>query len=61
MMFLFGTTQDLFHLFTLCEFIDELVQIPDLFHQRVLDVFDPDAANKTHIPWPSEYPLPWKK
>jgi len=40
-------------------------QSGNFYHKNVHNdkspFFDPDAANKTHIPWPSEYPLPWKK
>ena len=36
----------------------------NFYHKQVHNdkspFYDPAAANKTHIPWPSEYPLPWK-
>jgi hypothetical protein len=37
--------QNLLHRLSFSEFIDELVQVADFFHQRVLDFFD---ANTTH-------------
>lgn len=34
-----------------------------LYHRQVHNPnsphYDPDAANGTHIPWPSQYPLPY--
>lgn len=37
--------QDFLHLFALREFVDQLVEIADLAHQRLLDLFDPHAAD----------------
>ncbi|MFD5792857.1 putative T7SS-secreted protein [Streptomyces diastatochromogenes] len=35
----------------------------NLYHRKVSNErspnYDPDAANKTHIPWPSQFPLPY--
>src|SRR5690606_32001625 len=39
--------QDLLHRFTLRQLVDQLVQIANLAHGRLLDVFDSDAANHT--------------
>src|SRR5262249_12385374 len=38
-------TQDLLHGPTLGQFIHQLVQVPDLSHQRVIDLLDSNPAN----------------
>ncbi|MEY9888430.1 hypothetical protein ABIA31_002070 [Catenulispora sp. MAP5-51] len=30
-------------------------------HNKNSPFFDEEAANNTHIPWPNDYPLPWKR
>ena len=49
--FLCPLTQDLLHGLTLRQFIDELIQIADLLHQRVLDVFHAHTADKACNQW----------
>lgn len=43
----FASAEDFIHGFSFCQFIDHLVKITDLPHQRFLDVFHPHAADDT--------------
>ena len=36
-----------FHLLTFRQLVDELVEVADLLHQRVVDLLDTDAAHDT--------------
>ena len=38
--------QDLVHRLALGQFVDQLVQVANLLHQRILDVFDPHPAHR---------------
>ena len=38
--------QYLLHLLAPRQLVDELVQVADLTHQRILDLLDPDAADQ---------------
>src|SRR5690606_33307297 len=42
---LVGPPQDLVHRLTPGEFVDQLVEVADFAHQRLFDIFDPDAAD----------------
>ena len=39
------TRQDLLHRLALGQLVDELVEVADLLHQRIVDVLDADAAH----------------
>src|SRR5262252_7923787 len=39
-------SQDLLHRLSLCQFVDELVQVANLLHQRVVHLFYANAANR---------------
>ena len=44
--------KDLFHRFTLCELVDQLIHVPEFLHGGFFDVFDPDAADNSGNQFP---------
>jgi hypothetical protein len=46
--------KDLLHRLSFCEFVDQLVEVSDLAHERVVDLLDVDTANYTLI-WSTSF------
>ena len=42
---LFLSTKNLFHRLSFCQFIDELVELPDLFHKRIFNCLHLNTAD----------------